>query len=232
MASNLKVVIAAAGLGSRMGQKINKPYLTLLSKPVLAYSIDVFEAYPKVDEIVVVAHLDEIDYCQREVIERYGYQKVAKVVPGGATRQDSVLEGLHSLGPETTYVAVHDGARPLISPALIGRLMEAAQAWGAAIPGIMARDTLKTLSPDGFVAQTLDRALIASIQTPQVFRYQELVQAYEQAARDDLAGTDDASLYEAYIGRVKLVPGEVENIKMTTQEDMLLAEAYLQRGQL
>lgn len=227
MDNNLRVVIAAAGVGRRMGGDINKQYRMLLGRPVLAYSIDIFEAYPQVDEIVVVAHPDEVDYCQREVIDRFGYRKVARVVPGGAERQDSVWAGLKSLGANTDFVAVHDGARPLLNSPLIGRLLEAAQEWGAAIPGVMARDTLKMIDRDGFVGHTLDRSVVSMIQTPQVFQYHELVKAYECAYRDDLVGTDDASLFEVYIGRVKVVPGEVNNIKMTTAEDLLIAEALL-----
>lgn len=230
MDNNLRVVIAAAGLGRRMGKEINKQYRPLLSRPVLAYSIDVFEVYPQVDEIVVVAHPEQIDYCQREVIDRYGYKKVSKVIAGGAERQDSVWAGLQSLGSDTAYVAVHDGARPLLSSQLIDRLMEAAQEWGAAIPGVMARDTLKMIDRDGFVGHTLDRSVVSLIQTPQIFQYQELVKAYECAYRDDLMGTDDASLFEVYIGRVKVVLGEANNIKMTTMEDMLMAEALLRMG--
>ncbi|MGI6433853.1 MAG: 2-C-methyl-D-erythritol 4-phosphate cytidylyltransferase [Syntrophomonadaceae bacterium] len=227
MDNNLRVVIAAAGSGRRMGQEINKQYRLLLSRPVLAYSIDVFEVYPQVDEIVVVAHPDEIDYCKREVIKRYGYKKVSRVIAGGAERQDSVWKGLQSLGTDTAYVAVHDGARPLLSSQLIDHLLEAAREWGAAIPGVMARDTLKMIDRDGFVGHTLDRSVVSLIQTPQIFQYQELLRAYEYAYRDDLMGTDDASLFEVYIGRVKVVPGEANNIKMTTMEDMLMAEALL-----
>ncbi len=227
MDNNLRVVIAAAGVGRRMGGEINKQYRPLLSRPVLAYSIDVFEALAYVDEIVVVAHPDEVNYCQSEVIEKYGYRKVSRVIPGGAERQDSVWAGLKSLGPDTDYVAVHDGARPLVTRNLIDRLLAAASEWGAAIPGVMARDTLKMVDRDGFVGHTMDRSVVAMIQTPQIFQYQELLKAYDCAYQDDLLGTDDASLFEIYIGRVKVVPGEVNNIKMTTAEDLLIAEALL-----
>ena len=227
MDNNLRVVIAAAGVGRGMVGEINKQYRLLLSRPVLAYSIDVFEAHPQVDEIVVVAHPDEVNYCQREVIGRYGYKKVSRVIPGGAERQDSVWAGLQSLGTDTAYVAVHDGARPLLSKQLIDRLLESAREWGAAIPGVMARDTLKMIDRDEFVGHTLDRSVVSLIQTPQIFQYQELIRAYECAYRDDLMGTDDASLFEVYIGRVKVVPGEANNIKMTTTEDLLVAEALL-----
>lgn len=230
MADNLKVVIAAAGSGSRMGREINKQYRLLLSRPVLAYSIEVFDSYPQVDEIVVVAHPDEIDYCQCEVIERYGFKKVHKVIAGGLKRQDSVWKGLKSLSPDTPYVAVHDGARPLVSSQLMDRLLEAVMKWGAAIPGIMARDTMKTVDRDGFVEKTLDRTTVSLIQTPQVFHYEKLVKAYEYAYRDGLSATDDSSLYEIYMGRVKVVPGEANNIKMTFVEDMLIAEELLRRG--
>jgi 2-C-methyl-D-erythritol 4-phosphate cytidylyltransferase len=227
MGNNLRVVIAAAGVGRRMGGEINKQYRPLLGRPVLAYSLDVFEAHPGVDEIVVVAHPDEVGYCQREVIEKYGYEKVSAVIAGGAERQDSVWAGLKRLGRDTDFVAVHDGARPLLSRNLIDRLLDAAQEWGAAIPGVIARDTLKMVDRDGFVGHTMDRSVVAMIQTPQVFQYQELLKAYDCAYQDDLLGTDDASLFEVYIGRVKVVPGEVNNIKMTTTEDLLIAEALL-----
>lgn len=228
MDSNLRVVIAAAGVGRRMGGSVNKQFQLLRSRPVLAYSIDVFESCPTVDEIVVVAHRDEVDFCKREIVQRYGYKKVIRVVPGGRERQDSVWAGLKSLSPDTSYVAVHDGARPLVTEKLINQLLLAAREWGAAIPGVNVKDTLKVVDRDGFVGHTLDRSIVTAIQTPQVFHYQELVQAYEHAYRDDLMGTDDASLFEVYIGRVKVIPGDDHNIKITTPEDMVIAEGLLE----
>lgn len=230
MVDNLRVVIAAAGTGTRMGGKINKQYLMLNSRPVLCYSLDVFEQMPLVDEVVIVTQASEIDYCQEQIVHRYGYQKVKNVVAGGQERQDSVLAGLQALPADTDYVAVHDGARPLITEELMQNLLEAAREWGAAIPGVLVRDTLKMVDRDSFVSQTLDRSVVTAIQTPQIFQYQELCRAYEYAYRDGLLGTDDASLFEVYVGRVKVVAGSYRNLKITTPEDLIIAEALLKNG--
>jgi 2-C-methyl-D-erythritol 4-phosphate cytidylyltransferase len=227
MANNLRVVIAAAGTGSRMKSPVNKQYMLLKEKPVLSYSLEVFEQYNAVDEIIIVAHPREIEYCEKEIVKKYGYHKVKKVIPGGEQRQDSVWAGLTELGADTDYVAVHDGARPLLTSNLLSGLLQAAQEWGAAIPGICARDTLKMIDRDGLVANTLDRSSVVFIQTPQVFRYSELYQAYIMAYEENFRSTDDAALFEKYIGRVKVVPGNYNNLKITTPEDLIMAQALL-----
>jgi 2-C-methyl-D-erythritol 4-phosphate cytidylyltransferase len=228
MVNNLRVVIAAAGTGSRMKSRINKQYMLLNSRPILSYSLDVFEKYEAVDEIVIVAHPREIEYCEKEIVKKFGYRKVKKVIPGGHQRQDSVWAGLLQLnGDSTDYVAVHDGARPLLTSALLDDLIKEAGEWGAAIPGIYVRDTLKMVDRDGFVGNTLDRSSTVFIQTPQVFRFQEIYQAYEMAREEGFISTDDAALFEKYIGRVKVVPGNYNNLKITTPEDLIIAEALL-----
>jgi len=227
MVNNLRVVIAAAGKGSRMKSSTNKQYMLLNSRPVLSYSLDFFEKMDMVGEIVVVCGADELEYCQREVIERFQYKKVSALLPGGQERQDSVWRGLQKLGEDTDLVAVHDGARPLLSSAVFFRLVGEAEKWGAAIPGIISKDTLKAVDRDGFVRQTLDRSSVYAIQTPQIFRYSELRAAYQEAYQDNFQGTDDASLFERYIGRVKVVEGEYNNLKITTPEDFTAAEALL-----
>lgn len=229
MASNLRVVIAAAGKGSRMKSFTNKQYMLLNSRPVLSYSLDFFEKINMVDEIVVVCGVNELEYCQREIIDRFHYSKVSKLLPGGRERQDSVWAGLKELGGDTNLVAVHDGARPLLSSAVFSRLVNEAEKWGAAIPGIISKDTLKVVDRDGFVRQTLDRSSVYAIQTPQIFKYSELLTAYRQSYEDDFRGTDDASLFEHYIGRVKVVEGDYNNLKITTPEDLVTAEALLKR---
>ncbi len=228
MADNLRVVIAAAGSGSRMGSKLNKQYLLLNSRPILTYSLDIFEHFSLVDEIVIVAHANETEYCEREVVKKYGYKKVSRVIAGGKLRQDSVWAGLKSLNQKTSYVAVHDGARPLFSSQLLMALLEEARKWGAAVPGIQARDTLKMVDRDNFVTSTLDRSSVVSIQTPQVFSFRELCEAYENAYEEAYVSTDDAALFEKYIGRVKMVPGEYRNIKITTPEDLIIARSLLE----
>jgi 2-C-methyl-D-erythritol 4-phosphate cytidylyltransferase len=227
MVNNLRVVIAAAGRGSRMESSTNKQYMLLNSRPVIAYSLDFFEKLDVVDEIVIVTGENELDYCEREIIKPFKFKKVSAVIAGGKERQDSVWAGLQKLGADTEFVAVHDGARPLLTSAVLYRLLEEAEGWGAAIPGIASKDTLKAVDRDDFVRQTLDRTTIYSIQTPQVFKYEELMAAYRQSYEEDFRGTDDASLFEHFIGRVKVVEGDYNNIKITTPGDMLIAEALL-----
>lgn len=227
MANNLRVVIAAAGTGSRMKSRINKQYMLLNSRPILSYSLDVFEKYEAVDEIVIVAHPREIEYCEREIVNKFGYRKVKKVIPGGKQRQDSVWAGLLQLNQDTDYVAVHDGARPLLTLALLDDLIKEAEEWGAAIPGVYVKDTLKMVNRDGFVGNTLDRSSTVFIQTPQVFRFKEIYQAYEMALEEGFKSTDDAALFEKYIGRVKVVPGNYNNLKITTPEDLIIVETLL-----
>ncbi|MEN6461403.1 MAG: 2-C-methyl-D-erythritol 4-phosphate cytidylyltransferase, partial [Syntrophomonas sp.] len=227
MVNNLRVVIAAAGTATRMGGKVNKQYLLLKSRPVLAYSLDAFEAFDLVDEIIIVANPMEVEYCEKEIVKKYRYKKVSQVVPGGKERQDSVWIGLKQLRSDTDLVAVHDGARPLLSFQLLKDLLVEAQEWGAAIPGVMPTDTLKLVDRDDFVRQTLDRSSVVGIQTPQIFKYTELLAAYNQAYEEGFTATDDASLFETYIGRVKVVKGDYRNLKITTPLDLKLAEVLL-----
>lgn len=227
MANNLRVVIAAAGIGSRMGSKINKQYLNLNSRPLLTHSLDIFEDFKAVDEIVIVAHARDVEYCEKEVVKKYGYRKISRVIAGGEMRQDSVWAGLQCLDKDSEYVAVHDGARPLFTSRLLEALLEEASEWGAAIPGLAARDTMKMVDRDGFVTMTLDRASVVSIQTPQIFSFSELYQAYTNAYEEGYMSTDDAALFEKYIGRVKIVPGEYRNMKITTPEDLVIAASLM-----
>lgn len=230
MVDNLRVVVAAAGKGSRMGSSTNKQYMLLKGRPVLSYSLDFFEGLGAVSQIVVVCAPAEVEYCNNEIVKRFGFSKVKAVVPGGRERQDSVWAGLQQLGDDTDLVAVHDGARPLLSLEMLTRLLTEAKEWGAAIPGTPSKDTVKLGDRDGFVRQTLDRTAVYAIQTPQVFNYSELVIAYRAAREEQFLGTDDASLFERYIGRVKIVPGDYNNIKITTPADMIVAEALLRGG--
>ncbi len=229
MVSNLRVVIAAGGQGRRMGEAINKQYLLLENRPVLAYALDFFDQLDCVDQIVVVAAANEIELCYRDVIDRYGYRKVGAVVEGGRERQDSVWAGLRSLPRDTDYVAVHDGARPILSRRVLIELLKAAEAWGAAIPGVPSRETVKMVDRDGFVKRTLQRSSVYTIQTPQVFKYSELYAAYEQALEEKFTGTDDASLFERYIGMVKVVEGDYANIKITAPNDLILVRSLLEQ---
>lgn len=227
MDDNLRVVIAAAGTGSRMGSPINKQYLLLNGRPVLAYSLDLFEQYDPIDEVIIVAKSAEVEFCEQEIVKKYGYRKVSRVVAGGSERQDSVWAGLNHLDNRTAYVAVHDGARPLLSLELLDSLYKEARQWGAAIPGILAKDTLKMIDRDGFVSHTLDRTSVIAVQTPQIFQFHKLKKAYQEAGNDNYRATDDASLFEKYMGRVKVVAGQNDNLKITAPEDIIIAEGLL-----
>lgn len=227
MANNLRVVIAAAGQGSRMGIKTNKQFILLNNKPVITYSLDFFEKQETVDEIVVVTSAKEMDYCRHEIVAKNKYKKVSAVIIGGQQRQDSVWEALQFLGEDTDLVAVHDGARPLLSTDVLNRLLIAAEEWGAAIPGVPSRDTIKMINRDSFVRQTLDRNVIYSIQTPQVFKFKELYCAYKYAYEEEFYATDDAALFERYIGQVKVVQGDYDNIKITTPLDLIIVQNLL-----
>ncbi|HWQ76924.1 MAG TPA: 2-C-methyl-D-erythritol 4-phosphate cytidylyltransferase [Syntrophomonas sp.] len=229
MADNLRVVIAAAGQGSRMGSKTNKQFMILNSKPVITYSLDFFEKQEEVDEIVVVTSARELEYCRTEIVEKNRYRKVSTVLVGGQQRQDSVWTALQYLDQATDFVAIHDGARPLLSADVMARLLKAAEEWGAAIPGVPSRDTIKMVNKDSFVRQTLDRNVIFSIQTPQVFKFSELYTAYKYAAEEGFYATDDSALFERYVGQVKVVEGDYDNIKITTPLDLTIMENLLSR---
>ncbi|QGU00751.1 2-C-methyl-D-erythritol 4-phosphate cytidylyltransferase [Candidatus Syntrophocurvum alkaliphilum] len=229
MDKDLGVVIAAAGTGTRMKSSINKQYMQISSHPVLSYTIDVFDQLDIVKQIILVVNPNDINYCKKEIVEKYGYKKITNIVEGGKERHDSVWSGLNKIFKSLKKVAVHDGARPLLMPSLIEKLVSEADKWGAAIPYTKPKDTLKSIDGDGFVKETLNRATIASIQTPQVFKLEQIIKAYEKAYKNNSFGTDDASLYEKYIGRVKLVESDYTNIKITTPEDIQLAELYLKK---
>lgn len=227
MTPKLGVLVAAAGQSLRMGTELNKQFLPLGGRPVLAWSLEFFERHPAVDAIVVVCREDELEYCRREVLEPGGYRKVTALVAGGDQRQDSVWAGLQALPPATGWVAVHDGARPLLSAAVFDALIKAAAEQGAAIPGLRPPDTLKTVDAREQVRQTLDREEVRAIQTPQLFPYKELCAAYQQARADGVTVTDDAALYERYIGPVTVTEGDPRALKLTRPEDLRCLESLL-----
>ncbi|MGM0470756.1 MAG: 2-C-methyl-D-erythritol 4-phosphate cytidylyltransferase [Bacillota bacterium] len=221
-------VVPAAGQGSRMNSKLNKQYLSLLDKPVVAHTIETLENCDLINEIIVVACADEIDYCKQEVIKQYNCSKVSKVISGGASRQQSVYQGLQAVN-EADYVLVHDGARPLITESILQQAIKEVKinkAVGVAVP---VKDTIKIVDEEGYVVQTPNRDQLWAIQTPQVFAYQLIMKAYQQAAAQKITATDSSQLVEEFGQRVKLVQGSYENLKVTTPEDLIIAEAIMQR---
>ncbi len=220
-------IIPAAGSGTRMGMKTKKQFLALDGTPLLGYALKTMEACPAVQDIVIVASPGEEDYCRTAVVEKLGLNKVAAIVPGGKERQDSVYNGLLALSPEFDIVVVHDGARPLFSIEILESVIAAAETHGAATCAVPAKDTVKLAGEDNFVTRTLPRERTWLVQTPQAFRYELIVEAHRRARRDSLLATDDTSLVEYIGGRVKIVMGSYDNIKITTPEDIDVALAII-----
>jgi len=226
-------IIPSAGLGRRMNSPgTRKTYMPLAGRPVLAHTLAAFEACPAVDSVIVVVNGDDIDYCAEEVVERYGFAKVAAVVAGGAERQDSVARGMEAAGPGWDIIAVHDGARPLVTPGIIEDTVRAAAETGAAVSAVPVKDTIKAAKPAAgrgraVVARTIPRDELWAVHTPQAFRASLLAEAHERARRRGVVATDESSLVEDAGKEVTLVPGSYENIKITTAEDIHAAEAIL-----
>jgi 2-C-methyl-D-erythritol 4-phosphate cytidylyltransferase len=221
-------IIPAAGVGVRMQSQIPKPYLLLAGKPILAHTLEVFEAVREIQEITVVAHPDDLEYCREEVIAPHGFKKVLRLVPGGKERQDSVYHALKTLQQEDPeIILVHDGVRPFITPEHIRRVIKAALRHGGAVMGLPAQDTLKRVNSQGEVIHTLDRKDIWQIQTPQGFQADLLWRAFVEAYSRNFYGTDEASLVEEMGQPVVVIPGDPCNLKITTPEDLQLAEALL-----
>lgn len=219
-------VIVAAGQATRFGGGVPKQFAEVNGRPMLSWTISRFEAAASIDQIVVVASPDYLLYVGESTIDPYGFTKIFKVVTGGAKRQASVYNGLRSLPPSTEFVAIHDAARPLVAPADIDAVVASAKEHGAAMLASRISDTVKRVE-DGLIVATLDRHFLFAAQTPQVFRYDMICKAHE-ACEDDGA-TDDASLVEAQGIAVHIVEPTRPNLKVTTQDDLLVAEALLQK---
>ena len=226
----MKIValILAAGRGRRMGTAKKKPYLLLAGKPIVYHTLFEFERSPLIDEIVLIVGPDEVEYVRSSLVDSFQFTKVSTIVAGGLKRQDSVWEGLRAIKSECEVVMVHDGVRPFISQELLEKTGQAMEGSGAAIVAVPVKDTIKTVSPQREVLTTLDRSTLWAIQTPQAFRRDLLEKAFEQAIDDRFYATDDAALVERLGEKVTIVEGSYENIKITTPEDVVLGEAFLQ----
>jgi 2-C-methyl-D-erythritol 4-phosphate cytidylyltransferase len=215
-------IIVAAGDSRRMGG-IDKIFARLNGEPLLAKTVSVFQDCRSIDEIVIVLAKKNLEQGRKLVKERH-WPKVIAVCPGGLRRQDSVKEGLRRL-TDCEWVVIHDGARPCISVDIIERGLAAAKGSGAAIAGVPVKDTLKVVSRRGIVQQTPSRESLWAAQTPQVFRYKLIAEAYAQT---DEEVTDDAALVEKLGQKVEIYMGSYHNIKVTTPEDLVIAEVFLQ----
>ncbi|MDO4316125.1 MAG: 2-C-methyl-D-erythritol 4-phosphate cytidylyltransferase [Oscillospiraceae bacterium] len=219
-------LVAAAGSSSRM-EGVNKLMQPLDGVPVLARTLTALQLAQQVDEIVVAAREEELVEISR-LCHTYGITKCAKVVRGGESRAHSVLLAALEASPETELLAVQDGARPLVTPELIDRVVSAAARCGAAAPAVPVKDTIKAVRDGGAVEQTLDRSSLRAVQTPQVFEASLLKAALQSAVEQDVPVTDDCSAVERLGKVVFLVDGDEENLKITTPVDLVLAEAILQ----
>lgn len=223
-----QVIIPAAGQGKRMGAGKNKLLLELNSIPVFIHSLKVFEEDELCDGIILAIHpQDEAEF--NSLLKEHGVKKVLELVPGGKERQDSIYNALKTVKTDG-IILVHDAARPFILKEHIHRLLDTAQETGAAIIGVPAKDTMKTVRDDVVMA-TVERSSLWAVQTPQAFRFSLLYRAYEQAEKDGFIGTDDSSLVERISHPVTMVEGDYDNIKLTTQEDLFFAQAILQKRQ-
>ena len=221
-------VIVSAGKGHRFMSGKKKQFLPLAGKPVLAHTLDAFERCPLVNNIVLVVGQDDLGFCLKEIVEKYGYRKVSRVVPGGEKRQDSVKHGMDAVPEDVEIVVIHDGVRPFVTQEMIEGSIRSAMRFKAVVLGTPVKDTIKTVNPEGKILKTLDRSSLWQIQTPQAFHAGLLRDALTKATEDGFTGTDDASLVERLGVEVHVLPGDSTNIKITTPEDLLLATLLLQ----
>lgn len=225
-------IVLAAGQGRRMGTKVHKQYLMLDEKPVLYYSLKEFQDSDIIDEIYLITGAGEEEYCRRTIVDKYHITKVTKILPGGAQRYNSVWSGLQELG-DSGYVFIHDGARPFVDGDIIQRAFDVVRKNKACVVGMPVKDTIKVADTRDFVKNTPDRRSLWMIQTPQVFKNDLVKGAYSMLMRESYTNvTDDAMVVEQMLGfPIKLVCGSYDNIKITTPEDLEMAEVFLKRRQ-
>lgn len=232
MNHKITAIILAAGQGKRMNSQVAKQFLVLQEKPVLYYSLKAFED-SQVDNIILVTGEEQVNYCRYDIVEAYHFKKVSKIIVGGMERYDSVYRAIQNTEP-TDYVLIHDGARPFISKELIENVIMHVIEEKACIVGMPIKDTIKVVNKDGIIVSTPDRNTLWSAQTPQAFEFQAIKKAYElfynEENKSDLGITDDAMVYESYLMKpVKMLLGDYNNLKLTTQEDLIIAEKIIEQ---
>ncbi len=220
-------IVVAGGAGSRLKSKVRKPFVRLAGKPLLCWTLEAVGKTPAVDQIVLVVHPQDLKTAAA-LVRRYRLAKVARIVPGGGSRMESVANGVAALPDDAAWVAVHDGARPLITPQIFAETIRAARKHGAAIAAVPVVPTIKS-ADGGWVTGTLDRSRLWAVQTPQIFERRLLERAHAAGKRRGMKATDDAALVEAIGRRVRMVESSSRNIKVTTPEDVVIAEAFLKK---
>ncbi len=227
--SKITALIPAAGMGRRMGQKVAKQFLPLGDRPMLAHTLLAFQRASEIDEIIPILSKEDMELCLRDIIELYHITKVRTLVVGGKERQDSVMNGLEKIDKDASVVLVHDGVRPFVTPEMIRESVELARKGASVVVGVPLKDTIKEVDDKGLVRNTLERSRLWAIQTPQTFPLKVLRHAYEESYKHRIFGTDDAMLVERAGNNVRVIMGSYENIKITTPEDLILAEEILKR---
>jgi 2-C-methyl-D-erythritol 4-phosphate cytidylyltransferase len=223
-------IIPAAGAGVRMGTGVAKQFMDLEGRPLLTATLQNFEQCPLVESIVLVVPQDRVFYCKEEIVDRYRLSKVGQVIPGGKRRQDSVRLGLEAVLGPCELVLIHDGVRPFVPPEFITRIITAAAGNRAVVPALPIKETVKEVGPDGRVVGTPDRRNFWLVQTPQAFRYEDILTAHRRAVDENWEDlTDDALLLERMGVPVTVMEGLEENIKITTPHDLELARFILRR---
>jgi 2-C-methyl-D-erythritol 4-phosphate cytidylyltransferase len=213
-------IIAAGGLGKRMGCDLNKQYLLLDGIPILAHTLRKFERAAIIDDVILVVPGDYTEYSRRLIVEEYHFSKVRRILGGGKERQDSVKTGIDAVGSDSDIVVIHDGVRPFISEETLNISVHGALSSGAVTLGVPVKDTIKSVGSNGLVERTIERGSLWLTQTPQTFRREIIETAYKRAYDDNFYGTDDASLVERIGIKVRMIAGSYDNIKITTPEDL------------
>ncbi|MDO4300370.1 MAG: 2-C-methyl-D-erythritol 4-phosphate cytidylyltransferase [Clostridia bacterium] len=222
------VIIVAAGSGKRMKSAIAKQYIELKGRTILSYTVETFNKSEYIDEIILVTSKDAIDFVREEIVLKYGFNKVKAVVEGGSERQYSVYNGLQAVSADSDVVLIHDGVRPFVADKYIAELESIAMEYGGCVLGVPVKDTIKICDEGGNITDTPDRASLWLAQTPQCFKHDVVMGAYEAAMAEGILGTDDSMLVERMGTKIKMVKGDYNNIKITTPEDLYMGEVILE----
>ncbi len=228
---NLKncAIIVAAGKGKRMGGDISKQYLEIGGVPILTRTLWNFQNCDIIDDMVLVTGKDDIEFCEKEIIEKYNVKKVKAIIEGGAERQNSVYNGLCALDSDTDIVLIHDGVRPFLKGEYIEKIIYETQKYESCVLGVKVKDTIKVCDENGIVSETPERNGLWIAQTPQSFKYDLIMEAHKKAIEDNFLGTDDSMLVERIGKKVKMTEGDYDNIKITTVEDLYFGDAIIKK---
>ena len=231
MSERNTAIVLAAGQGKRMHSKVQKQFLEIQGYPVLYYSLRCFQESPLIQDILLVTGEDALSYCKEEIVKKYGFTKVSNVIAGGKERYESVWKALCILKErgQSGFVMIHDGARPFVTEEILKRGLQKVKETGACVIGMPSKDTVKLSDEEGYVKETPNRKCVWTIQTPQIFSYSLIREAHDSIRQKDMSKiTDDAMVVEQETGaKVALAEGSYQNIKITTPEDLDIAEAFL-----